>query len=515
MLKTPSWFSQVNMLAILFCVLLALILGTIAASHVWFAVLSSMALAVAAWAAWDSRESGPDHPMWKLFLIAVLPSVMVFQTIDIGRYLTLPLPFSISGRFPILVILFCTALVLVRASDVSHSNQGERPPLLIPFAVSIAVAVLSVVFALEPSRSLVTSSTVQLSVLELAIRLTVSPVFFYAGYLFVSSFDRLKHLLGIVLVLGVINALAGFWQLVLPDSFGSFMSLYAQFDTAGYYTHAESRVVGLWGWAFQSGSFSGLAIFSGLALLGSRRSRLSSIAILCAVILQGLMLLLSGSRAALLSVVLSAGLWFVWMSKGNVLSSLKDRIAFLVALLIGFGGLLYLLDVLQQSGTAFSPQDAVERLLSIGQVGVASLPDFRLLIWEQGIRVFFEHPILGVGVGNYIFYNPLPALMGEGAGALSHSFVIQVLAETGILGGGTIGWLLVSAFKSDVTAYPAQLQQESRLLLSALFAGGLAYLFQSMFDNIGLLSSAWGLLAFFWVQRGAAWSLINKAGRSS
>lgn len=59
---------------------------------------------------------------------------------------------------------------------------------------------------------------------------------------------------------------------------------------------------------------------------------------------------------------------------------------------------------------------------------------FRLLWWASGLRMFLDHPWLGVGLGNfpsaYLAYK-----VGSGQHTLSaHSFVVKLIAETGSLG---------------------------------------------------------------------------------
>jgi len=58
----------------------------------------------------------------------------------------------------------------------------------------------------------------------------------------------------------------------------------------------------------------------------------------------------------------------------------------------------------------------------------------RIQIWKSTIRSVAQHPLLGVGIGNY------PVVLGENAsatkkGASAHSLYLDVIAEMGVLGG--------------------------------------------------------------------------------
>jgi O-antigen ligase len=75
----------------------------------------------------------------------------------------------------------------------------------------------------------------------------------------------------------------------------------------------------------------------------------------------------------------------------------------------------------------------------------------RIMWWASGLRMFWEHPWLGVGLGNYpsayISYK-----VGTGQHTLSaHSFPVKMLAETGLIGAGA--WLaLLAAWRQRLVA---------------------------------------------------------------
>lgn len=58
----------------------------------------------------------------------------------------------------------------------------------------------------------------------------------------------------------------------------------------------------------------------------------------------------------------------------------------------------------------------------------------RLAWWAEALRMFDDHPWLGVGIGNYPSASPAYAARGGQHAIFAHSFSFGLLAETGILG---------------------------------------------------------------------------------
>jgi O-antigen ligase len=82
-------------------------------------------------------------------------------------------------------------------------------------------------------------------------------------------------------------------------------------------------------------------------------------------------------------------------------------------------------------------------------------------LWRLGWRVFTDHPIFGVGAGNfgvYAFYNIAPSeLLGKYAlnhwfiyGRVLHSVHMEILVEFGLVGFAAYIWMLVDFWKRNV-----------------------------------------------------------------
>ena len=82
----------------------------------------------------------------------------------------------------------------------------------------------------------------------------------------------------------------------------------------------------------------------------------------------------------------------------------------------------------------------------------------RIYYYAIALQLFASHPLLGVGAGNYQFFDR--SYTGEAAGGIAHNQFLTVAAETGILGLILLLWLMI-----------ALLRIRRKLLSSEGFAG--------------------------------------------
>lgn len=169
-----------------------------------------------------------------------------------------------------------------------------------------------------------------------------------------------------------------------------------------------------------------LAVLSPFVLLlaGSRRWLWAGLVLAC-----GLVILLAGARAAWVSyglVVLVTG-WRVLGRRG--------------VLLIGVAGLLGLAVAASVVPAVGQRVQATAGLVS-GQNGAADAAlAGRGRIWQGALCMVGEHPVNGVGVRGFRHAwaecDPAPeqaAAWGEGPALHAHQLVLEILAETGVLG---------------------------------------------------------------------------------
>jgi O-antigen ligase len=104
------------------------------------------------------------------------------------------------------------------------------------------------------------------------------------------------------------------------------------------------------------------------------------------------------------------------------------------------------------------PSDYLQRLSALGQIAGAARGELpadsalrgRLSEVSSAALMFRDHPILGVGYGNFEIHYPRYAqtlgLDARREERQAHSLYLEVAAETGLIGLGAFGLLLVAAF---------------------------------------------------------------------
>jgi len=82
-------------------------------------------------------------------------------------------------------------------------------------------------------------------------------------------------------------------------------------------------------------------------------------------------------------------------------------------------------------------------ILVESQTGVTSNSySFRMVIWEDLLRLWMDHPWIGWGLESTVIINPVRA-MSDGAGAAAHNDGVRYLVESGLIGFSLYGAFLV------------------------------------------------------------------------
>lgn len=181
----------------------------------------------------------------------------------------------------------------------------------------------------------------------------------------------------------------------------------------------------------QFSNFIALGIASTLYL--SLNGRIGAIAAIIVTTLLLVGLAQAGQRMAILYVLtISLGGWLL-ISLTDAKRSLEIKPAMLLWLIPGFIAAQLIVPLMTFLQPAPMP---VERLAS--SIGNEST---RLMLVEQGWKLFLEHPWIGAGWGEFAWYNfnlteDYPSL--KGLWSHTHNLFIQLLAETGLIGFGVL-----------------------------------------------------------------------------
>jgi len=189
-----------------------------------------------------------------------------------------------------------------------------------------------------------------------------------------------------------------------------------------------------------------LSIALALTLLG--RGRLTRILAGLTAILLGIAVYLSQSRGG--EMAIAAALVFI------VLAGMPRMLTLMRVLIIA---LLGFFEALLAGWIPLHIFNPVLHFLGLVQISLSqpSSQDYstaeRLAHWIAGLHMFLDHPILGVGIGNYadaypryfitIFVDPL---------GHAHNYYINIAAETGFIGLTAYVLFLLAMFAAGVTA---------------------------------------------------------------
>lgn len=99
-----------------------------------------------------------------------------------------------------------------------------------------------------------------------------------------------------------------------------------------------------------------------------------------------------------------------------------------------------------------------DRMVTLRLLGYEDTWAGRMDLWRAAVSVFWDHPLGGVGVGNFPFVSPqlsssawlMAARREDGGGAVAHNMFLSVLSETGLIGFILFMGLLVAAYRTGL-----------------------------------------------------------------
>ncbi len=124
--------------------------------------------------------------------------------------------------------------------------------------------------------------------------------------------------------------------------------------------------------------------------------------------------------------------------------------------------------------------------------------DFRFSLLLSGLRMFFDHPLLGIGVDNFInhfyHYSSLPPFFIRFS---AHNTYLEILTGTGIVGFVAYGAIIFFALKNYITAYRVfKLRRDNK---NAAFVSGVGFGFLAFLLGIFFLTAQHHILFWFFV----------------
>jgi putative inorganic carbon (hco3(-)) transporter len=210
-----------------------------------------------------------------------------------------------------------------------------------------------------------------------------------------------------------------------------------------------------------------------------------------AVVVCTLTVLFTYSRGGFLTLLFAFGVWLI-LRRPNLLPLFLTGILAIALLLF------------------FLPSTYTERVTTLTQlapsrVDQVSDPSFRGRLSENiaAWRMFRDHPILGVGLGNFrVYYQDYSREIGldpRRDPRSPASLYMEFLSEQGLLGTALFLFLIILVFRGLLKAqrqFRSIGLDDEMHLTSALFAGLAAYLFASIFKNSAYANVFWLLMGF-------------------
>jgi O-antigen ligase len=171
----------------------------------------------------------------------------------------------------------------------------------------------------------------------------------------------------------------------------------------------------------------------------------------------------------------SRGAWLLGVPAALLfLGAMKGRRALLAAAGAVLGSFLALL-----------PIAGAERIRSLFDLS-GGTGFLRLKLWEATVHMIRDHPLLGVGLDNFLYQYPrymLAEAWQEPDLSHPHNIILDWWTRLGVLGVGALIWLEVGFYRLGLRLYGSLEDRELRALVLGLMASMVDFLAHGLIDN--------------------------------
>jgi O-antigen ligase len=367
-----------------------------------------------------------------------------------------------------------------------RSGDGASSRRAISFALAgtayLLVVVLSYLWARDSE-----------AVVTVARQLALVVVICVGFIAMMSSTRALRATIGALIVSGVFLSVLSLHQAAT----GAYAQTYGGFAVATIENIVGTTNAYRIGGPFGDPNFFGqvlvVAVALALAVVTSTRSRRVRRACVAAAVFCGITVFLTYSRGALVALAVVVLVW-LWSNRrrGLVVGCIVAAIL-AIALLPGAYGsrLSQVAEIVPGVGSAANTTDPALR----GR-------ESALIV---GMHMFEDHPLFGVGAGNfpvrYLDYATSVGLTASGQQLSPHNLALEVAAEDGVVGVIVFGAIVVGSFASLRRARRSFLEaseDDAAGLVAGVRNALVGYLVASLFLHAAYPQMLWLLLAFAW-----------------
>lgn len=222
--------------------------------------------------------------------------------------------------------------------------------------------------------------------------------------------------------------------------------------------------------------------------LGRKNNALIQITLIFLILLFGFAIIMSYTRAAWLSLFAAAAVYLL----------IRFRIRFRYLLVLGLGGLIYLviswtqvMHSLEKNNSEHATENFDERIESMANITTDASNLERLNRWYCAVRLWEERPFLGWGPGTYaMVYAPyqlrsFKTIISTNSGnrGNAHSEYLGPLSEQGIPGLILMLVLLGYIFYTAITLYIRMPAGDLKLIVLLLTLGLVTYFVHGILNN--------------------------------
>lgn len=137
----------------------------------------------------------------------------------------------------------------------------------------------------------------------------------------------------------------------------------------------------------------------------------------------------------------------------------------------------------------------------IKDIGNSSMNESRIRLWKTALKMIKDHPILGVGNGNYISYydeyvKKYPQLAyADYKRYPVHNSYLKVETELGVLGGLSFAAVILTALSKIYKTLKHSDSTVKKIFYTGFFASAVAFLFMNLSDNLLFVPQ---IAVYFW-----------------